>query len=251
MSEPSYVDDAAFNFHFKPAAVAINLRLAGNIIWRCFVHAGFEVFFSKQKAAAVVRWHGEGATAWKRHLAVECNSVIALTCGNMIAEVNVVESYKHLGAFTASTPSMAKEVNVRSNALRSTAKPYLKKVLWNHKLDISDRMGIVKTLMLSRSSFQINRDLAYPQSLRVWEVQDTGLDVVSKSRRQLRENRGGIPELAHGNGGTGCRGMHAPSSAFAVLSTTYGSKTRHKNRQRCPQVAHCTSFMQKVLGDRG
>ena len=110
---------------------------------------GLHLSFGAGKTAAMIAFHGKGATKARQHMEnTHGDSLIVLTEHQGAAKVPLVSHYKHLGGYVTRSGSCLQEIRIRAAATMAKLKP-LRKILTNQDLAIEKRRMLVQTMGVS------------------------------------------------------------------------------------------------------
>lgn len=147
----SFVDDDTFVFSAPTTHVLMErMGRAVPIIIEAYREYDLPLNFCPGKTSLLLHLRGTGADKYRRKIFIDDAAQVSFECSHGSVCVPVVSSYKHMGGMLSTEANPAAEAHNRATSMWIAARPLMHKVLANRDFKLEQRMGILRSLMLSR-----------------------------------------------------------------------------------------------------
>ena len=165
--DATFVDDEAIVVMASTAAlldVAIDKLL--EIVTRIFELMHLEINWSVGKTECLLKYRGHGAVAHRERRRCPEDGRLYLQVPSRPARVHVVDSYKHLGIFTAIGGHGFKDTLHRVASAMSAYAPLSVKVFGSAQIDSAQKVSFMRSLIESKLFFNIHVTVVSARSLK-------------------------------------------------------------------------------------
>ena len=150
----SFVDDVACPIVAPAGDMLRVLPESLHDIDHSFAFHAMTLNYLKGKSEILMSYAGEGAHKLRHSIRNDSKSVIQfIGAWGKPKSINVVNTYKHVGAQANVSESMVPEIVARIGGMRSIFRSMRRKLISNPSVDLQKKLQVVQSVMLAKGLF--------------------------------------------------------------------------------------------------
>ncbi len=144
----SHVDDhAAIKFASSPAQLLASMPVTLDAVLSDFTSMHLRISILPGKSEAIAHFRGRGSTEARGVLNIDNAGYAAFPCGR---QLRVVRQYRHTGAATTQSGSLASEVAARIKSAKGALAPLCRRAFCSHHIGFQAKSHLLASPCLSR-----------------------------------------------------------------------------------------------------